>query len=86
MAELLCSLLQIYLLILFVRVVLSWFPIGPDGAGATFAGFLYVLTDPVLRPLRRILPPLRVGHVGLDLSPIVAVFAIMFVRGLVCAS
>ena len=55
------------MLVLIVRVVLSWFPISPDGSVATVAGFLYLVTDPVLGPLRRVLPPLRMGAMALDL-------------------
>ena len=47
-------------------------------------GFLYVITDPVLVPLRRILPPVRMGAVGLDLSPLVAFFGIVFLQRLIC--
>ena len=85
MATLGCSLLQLYLLVLIVRVVLSWFPISPDGSVATVAGFLYLVTDPVLGPLRRVLPPLRMGAMALDLSPIVAFFGISILMGLLCS-
>ena len=47
-----CALLQIYLLVLVVRVLLSWFPISHDGPMAPVAGFLYTVTDPILLPLR----------------------------------
>ena len=85
MSALVCSLLQLYLLVLIVRVVLSWFPISPEGSAATVAGFLYLVTDPVLGPLRRILPPLRMGTMALDLSPIVAFFGISILMGLLCS-
>ena len=45
-----CILLNLYLMAVFARVVLSWFPLRPDGAMATVAGFLYVVTDPVMNP------------------------------------
>ncbi len=85
MASILCTLLQVYILVLLVRVVLSWFPISPHGSAATFGGFLYMLTDPVLLPLRRILPPVRLGAMALDLSPLVAFFGISFLMSLICA-
>lgn len=84
MAELLCSLLTIYVVILVVRIVLTWFPLDPDGAMATVAGFLFLLTDPVLRPLRRVLPPVRIGSVALDLSPLIVFFGIMIIQGALC--
>jgi len=76
-----CILFQIYLLVLVVRVLLSWFPISHDGPMATVAGVLYTVTDPVLLPLRRILPPVRMGGMALDLSPIVAFFGLSILMG-----
>ena len=77
-----CSLIQLYVLLLVVRVVMSWFPISPNGPAETVAGFLYMVTDPVLVPLRRLLPPVRMGAMALDLSPIVAFFGLSVLRGI----
>ena len=79
-----CSLIQLYVLLLVVRVVMSWFPISPNGPAETVAGFLYMVTDPVLVPLRRLLPPVRMGAMALDLSPIVAFFGLSVLRGIIC--
>ena len=84
MSSLVCSLLQLYMLVLLVRVVMSWFPISPHGTGATLAGFLYLVTDPVLVPLRRILPPIHMGTMAVDLSPVIAFFGISLLIGLLC--
>ena len=80
-----CSLIQLYVLLLVVRVVMSWFPISANGPAETVAGFLYMVTDPVLVPLRRLLPPVRMGAMALDLSPIVAFFALTVLRGILCS-
>jgi len=82
--EILCYLLGLYALVLIVRVVLSWFPINPNGMGATVAGFIYLMTDPVLVPLRRVMPALRIGSVGLDLAPMALFFLITLVRSFIC--
>ena len=84
MIEILCYLLGLYALVLIIRVVLSWFPISPNGLGATVAGFIYLVTDPVLTPLRRVMPALRIGSVGLDLAPMAVFFLITFARGMIC--
>ncbi len=84
MIEILCYLLGLYALVLIIRVVLSWFPINPNGMGATVAGFIYLMTDPVLVPLRRVMPALRIGSVGLDLAPMALFFLITLVRSLIC--
>ena len=80
-----CSLIQLYVLLLVVRVVMSWFPISPNGPAETVAGFLYMVTDPVLVPLRRLLPPVRMGAMALDLSPTVAFFGLSVLRGILCS-
>jgi YggT family protein len=52
---------------------------GPSGTAMVRTyGILYDLTEPVLRPVRRLIPPLRIGVAALDLSPII-VFALIFV-------
>ena len=72
----LCYVLSIYTLILFVRILLSWFPPPRSDVARAIVGFIYDITDPVLRPLRSVIPPLRMGMVALDLSPII-VFVIL---------
>lgn len=81
---LVCLLLQLYLLVIFGRVLLSWFPLDPNGLMATVGGFLHLLTDPVIRPVQRSLPPLRLGGFALDLSAIVVIVAILFLQSIVC--
>ncbi len=81
MIEVICTALLIYALLLVVRMVLTWFPIDPDGAVAAFAGLLFMLTDPVLRPLRRMIPPVRIGSVALDLSALIVLIGIQIIRG-----
>lgn len=46
--------------------------------------FLARMIDPVLRPIRSVLPPVRIGGGGLDLSPLVLMFGLIILRGLVC--
>lgn len=79
---LICGLLYAYLLVLLGRVVLSWFPMAPDGVGAQVYGLTVTLTEPVLGPLRRALPMLRIGAMGLDLSPIIVFFGLQILLGI----
>lgn len=79
MAELLCLLAQAYFFALLGRILLSWFPISPDGVVATIFSFLYAITEPVLGPIRRALPPVAMGSMGLDLSPIILIFVLQLV-------
>jgi YggT family protein len=77
---LLCDLIQIYMVVLFVRAIFSWFP-PPSGGAATFYRILLDLTEPVLAPLRRVVPP--VG--AFDLSFLVLIVFLVILRRVVCA-
>ena len=78
--EFVCILLQILLLVLFARAILSWFPIRPGTAMATIADVLARITDPMLVPLRRIVP--RAGM--FDLSFIVLFLILLILMNLIC--
>ncbi|MDP9070557.1 MAG: YggT family protein [Actinomycetota bacterium] len=75
---LVCLLLQLYIYALFARIILSWFPISPGSGLASVFSALYSATEPVLAPVRRLLPPIGMGGMGLDLSPIIVTFAFQF--------
>ncbi|MFM7718083.1 MAG: YggT family protein [Actinomycetota bacterium] len=75
--------LSAYSLVLLAYVVLSWatlFGFRPpvDGPVRALVDLLHVLTQPVLGPLRSMMPPVRAGGVGLDLS-VVAAFVILWI-------
>jgi YggT family protein len=73
--------LTIFLICLFVRVLLSYFPISYGTPMASVQRVVVGITDPVLAPVRRILPPVTLGGGGaLDLSPIVVFFIILILR------
>ena len=74
---LVAQLIQIYILAIFARIILSWFPVSPGGPMASIFSFLYRITEPLLGPLRRVIPPLG----GFDLSPIVALIGLQLVAG-----
>lgn len=70
---------EIYLYVVIARVIVSWFPIGPDSPFRPVVRALGAVTDPILTPLRRVLPPLRIGGMGIDLSPIILLVALEIV-------
>lgn len=79
-----CWLIDIYGLILIARIVLEWLQLPFDHPVTRVRAVLRAVTDPVLVPIRRVVPPLRAGGVALDLSPLV-VFAILIVlRAIIC--
>lgn len=80
LARALENFLQIYFVLLFVRILLSWFP-NIDWSSNPWA-ILSQLTDPYLNLFRSIVPPLG----GIDLSPILAFLALQFGGQLLVAS
>lgn len=72
--SLLCFAGNLFLIAVFGRILLSWFPLQPGGVPAQIASVLFAVTEPVMGPLRRVIPPVGM----LDLSPIVVIFGIYF--------
>ena len=60
------------------RVLMSWFNIGPSSPFFPIVNVLYQITEPILAPIRRVLPSFGM----LDLSPMVAIFLLFFVQRL----
>ena len=79
-----CLAIQLYVVVIFVRIILSWFPLSPGGVMAQVFSVAYKLTEPVLGPIRRALPPVRIGGGGLDLSPIIVLFGSQLLLGILC--
>ncbi|HEY9903216.1 MAG TPA: YggT family protein [Candidatus Sericytochromatia bacterium] len=68
--------LNIYLLLIFVRILVTWFP--TVNWMNQVASFLSPITDPYLNVFRSFIPPLG----GLDISPILAILVLQIVAGL----
>jgi YggT family protein len=78
--SILCALVTVYMLVLFVRAILSWFPIRHGSAWSGVYAIVFDVTEPVLAPLRRVIPPIGI----FDLSFIVLFFGLAIVRGVLC--
>jgi YggT family protein len=76
MLTLVCLLLSLLQLAIIVRAILSWFPLSPDGIMFRVASVLHVVTEPVLGPVRRVMP--RVGV--FDLSPLVVLLGCILLQ------
>ena len=76
---LLCLALQLYVILIIGRILLSWFPISPGSPLESIDTILRMLTEPILGPLRRALPPVRLGGMGLDLSPMIVILVIQII-------
>jgi YggT family protein len=73
--QLVVGLLQIYTWVIVVRALISW--VNPDPYNPIVRALVQV-TEPVLRPLRRLVPPGKMG--GIDLSPLLAILILQFVK------
>ncbi|HEX6311336.1 MAG TPA: YggT family protein [Acidimicrobiia bacterium] len=78
---LLCALLTVYMVVMAARAVMSWFPIRPGTPWASISMVLYEITEPVLAPVRRIIPPAGM----FDLSFLVVFFLLVILRSIVCS-
>jgi YggT family protein len=84
MASIVCLIINLFMVVLFIRIIMSWFPPTPGTTYASiYEGFDRV-TEPVLGPVRAMLPPLRMGGMGLDLSPIVVFLVGIILIRLIC--
>ena len=82
-AEVLSLVVVLFLIFLLARAVLDWVQFfardwRPRGAALVVAEAVYTVTDPPLKALRRVIPPLRLGSVSVDVAYMV-LFAICWV-------
>ena len=81
MRAFIATVLLIYLVILACRAVFSWFPVRQGSIFASINAILFDLTEPVLRPFRRIIPPAGM----IDLSFMVVFFLVLILYNVVRA-
>ena len=79
-AEVINIILTIYMYVIIARAILSW--VSPDPYNP-IVQMLYKITEPVLNPLRRLIP---MGKIGMDLSPMIAILIIYFLQRFLVAS
>ncbi len=75
------DLLQIFFFLLIARLVLDYVQMfarswRPTGVVLVLAEIIYSITDPPLKALRRVIPPLRIGGIALDLSFLVVIILV----------
>jgi len=80
----LCPILSLLSLLIFARVIASWLPKPSGGVGHMVFEALERSTDIVLRPVRNMLPAVRLGNFGLDLSPLIVIVLLGVLTRAVC--
>ena len=77
----LVAVIEAYIVLIVARALLSWFPMSPGTPLARVNSYLVRITEPVLAPVRRILPPIGVGGQGIDLSVLIVVIVAQVIVG-----
>jgi YggT family protein len=85
-ADYVAALFLVYIILILIRVLMSWIPRMPyNPALRTVLDFVVETTDPYLNFFRRIIPPIGGGGFGLDLSPMIGIIVLFILRGLITA-
>lgn len=80
------ALFLVYIILILIRVLMSWIPRMPyNPTLRAVLDFITETTDPYLNLFRRIIPPIGGGGFGLDLSPMIGIIVLVILRGLVVA-
>ncbi len=82
MGDILADILGIYRIAVFAWIIMSWVRISSTHPLARLQLFLDRIIYPAVLPIRRVMPPLRLGGAMLDLSPIVLLIGITVLQGL----
>lgn len=82
--------LQIIVLVVIARIIIDWVQVlarnwRPTGVIAVLCEVVYSVTDPMLRALRSLIPPIRLGAVMLDLSPMILLIILFIAQAVVQA-
>lgn len=80
----LCDVLDVFAFALIVRVIMSYFPMSSGSGVARVYDLLGTVVEPVLSPVRRLIPGVRAGSAMIDLSPMIVLVVIFLVRPLLC--
>lgn len=76
-------LIQLYVLVLIARVILSWMPVSPGSPWEPLYRFVFAVTEPPLAAIRSVVPPVRMGAGALDLSPFLLTLGLMLLWAII---
>jgi YggT family protein len=85
-ANYVAALFLVYLILIFIRILLSWIPRMPYYPWLRASvDFVHQVVDPYLNIFRRVIPPIGGGGFAIDISPILATIVLIIVSGVVVA-
>lgn len=79
-----CTIIWAYSLVVLARIILEYVPVSYDHPVAKVRSGFRAVTEPVLAPIRALLPPVRLGGVALDLSPLVLLVGLNVLASFIC--
>lgn len=82
---LICVLLLVFQFVFLLRMVMSFFPIPSDSSAAGIRDLAVAVTDPVVAPLRRSLPPLPGALAGFGLAEILVLIGLQVLVSIICS-
>src|SRR5437868_3066664 len=82
-ADYVSTLVTVYVIVIFVRILMSWVRIPYNRWLNVFLEFVTDVTDPYLRLFRRVLPLVKLGPGAIDISPMIATIVLIVVGGIV---
>jgi YggT family protein len=88
LGRVLSDIVLVYILILIARAILETVmsvsrTFRPTGGAALVFEFVFTVTDPPLKALRRLIPPLRLGNAAIDIAFLVLIIALSVIRSVV---
>ncbi len=88
--QIVSSVLLVFLVLLFARFVVDWVMVlariwRPSGVVAAGLEIVYSTTDPPLKAVRKVIPPLNLGSIRLDLGFMVLLIAVVILRNVALA-
>ncbi|KAB1660114.1 YggT family protein [Pseudoclavibacter chungangensis] len=82
LAQILGLVINLYIVVLWARLILEYVQLfarnwKPKGVVLVLCEFVYSITDPPVKLVRKVVPPLRVGNISIDLAWMIVMFALI---------
>ena len=77
--DIICLVLRLFSYAVLIRLIMSWIQLRPGTPVASVYSVVFNITEPVLGPIRRVIPPVRMGAMAIDVSPILVFVGIAII-------
>jgi len=83
-SEILCVAILLFEFVFLLRLVLSFFPIQPDTSWGAVRSMSVAATEPLVMPVRRVVPPLPGGMAGFGIAELLILIGLQIVAQILC--